>query len=271
MALKAVVDQETYEALPEAVKSEYKEVNGKFQLDVDGMKPLAEFTVVHNALQKERNDHKKAKDKLALFGEMSPEDVQAQLSRIPELEIAAEGRLDEKKLDELVDKRIHAKIAPIERERDRLKSEVQQKDQAIVAWEVKDKTRTIREEVSRAAAAGKVLPAAAEDAQMLAERIFEVGDDGTVVTKDNVGVTPGLTPELWLKDMQEKRPHWWAPSVGGGANGGKGGGGSGATNPFTKKNWNLTEQGRLFTQDPSKAKRFAEAAGTTVGGPMPSE
>jgi hypothetical protein len=269
MALKAVVEKDVFEAFSDDLKAEYKEKDGKYVLDApEGFKSLTEFTTVHGALQKERTDHKKSKDKLALFGDLNPDDVSVQLARIPELEIAAAGKIDEKKIDDIVNTRIHAKLAPVERERDRLKVEVQTKDQTIVAFESKEKTRTIVDAVGKATRAAKVLNTAEEDALMLAERVFEVQEDGTVVTKDNVGVTPGLTPDLWLKDMTEKRPHWWAPSQGGGANN-RGGGGNIVNNPFTREHWNLTEQGVIHKQDPAKADRYAKAAGTTVGGGMP--
>lgn len=267
MVLKAVLDKETYDTLPEDVKKEYKDVDGKFQLDVDGMKPLAEFTVVHTALQKERTDHKKVKDKLALFGSLNPEEVSTQLARIPELELLSEGKVDDKKVEDIVNTRIHAKMAPVERERDQLKQKVTEKDTVINAFQVKEKTRSIHDAVSKAARTAKVLSTAEEDALVLAERVFEVTDDGAVITKDNVGVTPGITPDAWLQDMSAKRPHWWAPSQGGGARGGNGS--HTGPNPFSKADWNLTEQGQIFKLDRAKAERLAKAAGTSIGGKRP--
>jgi hypothetical protein len=269
MALKAVLEQTDYDLLPEAVKAEYKEVGGKFHLDVTDMKPITEFNTVHGALTKERLDHKKAKDKLALFGTQTPEEIAAQLARIPELEILAEGKVDDKKIEELVTTRIHAKVAPVERERDQLKVKLTEKDSVIEGFQVKEKTRAIHDAVGKAVRGAKVLDTAQEDAMLLAERVFEVADDGAVVTRDNVGVTPGLAPEAWVKDMAEKRPHWWAPSQGGGARGGAGGGTSGP-NPFSKDGWNLTEQGQMLRTDRPKAERMAKAAGTSIGGKRPT-
>lgn len=104
---------------------------------------------------------------------------------------------------------------------------------------------------------------------MLAERVFEVDDEGNVTTKDGVGVTPGIAADVWLTEMQDKRPHWWPQSQGGGA-GGSGGGGAGGKNPFSAEGWNLTEQGRLVRENPEKADQMAKAAGTTVGGGRPA-
>lgn len=42
-------------------------------------------------------------------------------------------------------------------------------------------------------------------------------------------------------------------------------------NPFSFEAWNLTEQGKEFSNDESRAHRLAREAGTTVGGPRPKE
>jgi hypothetical protein len=111
---------------------------------------------------------------------------------------------------------------------------------------------------------------AIDDAVILAERQLEVLDDGNVVTKDKVGVTPGLDPLAWLQEMQSKRPHWWAPSQGGGAGGNRGGGNDfTGPNPFSNEHWNMTAQGKLVMTDPKKAEKMATAAGTSIGGMRP--
>lgn len=266
MTIKAVLDN--VDELEESIKALYIEKNGKWHLDVEGVKPLDEFNVVHTALQKERTDHKKVKDRLVLFGNLDPEDVRKKLDRIPELELAADGKLDDKKIDEMVNTRIHAKIAPVERERDTFKTQVAEKDRIIETYETEKRQRVIQDHVVRAARAAKLLDTAQEDAIMLAERVFEVTEDGNVVTKDKVGVTPGISADLWLKDMQEKRPHWWGPSSGGGARNG-GVVGFNGPNPFTHEAWNMTEQGTLVKTDRAKAEKLAKAAGTTIGGPQP--
>ncbi|WP_044156040.1 hypothetical protein [Escherichia coli] len=104
---------------------------------------------------------------------------------------------------------------------------------------------------------------------MYGTSVFEVGEDGSVVTKDGVGVTPGLKPEAWLSDMKERRPHWWPAWQGAGSRGGRGGPGGG-DNRFTAGAWGVTEQGKIASADPAKAERLAKAAGTTLGGAKPT-
>lgn len=266
MALKAIVD--SIDDLPEDVKKEYVEKNGKFELQVEGMKTQADIDRLQGALTKERNDHKVVRERLGLLGDRKIEDVLSQLDRIPELEAAAAGKLDEKQLDQLVEGRIRTKLAPIERERDTLRGQLGEKDKLIEGYTVKERTRAIHDAVRAAAATSKVLPEALEDALMLAERVFEVNEDGKVTTKDNVGVTPGVEPSVWFTDLQTKRPHWWGPSQGGGAGGNRNGGGNGG-NPWTADGWNMTEQGRILKENRSRAEQLAKAAGTTIGGPRP--
>lgn len=269
MALKAVVD--TLDDIPEAIRDEYVERNGKYELQVEGMKTQADVDRLQTALNKERTDHKGLQSRVSLLGDRKIEDVVKDLDRIPELEAAAEGKLDDEKINSIVDTRIKSRLAPIERERDQLKTQVKELGGAVETYKSKDKTRTIHDKVRKAATKAKMAPEAIDDALLLADRVFEI-EEGTdkVITRDGVGVTPGLEPDAWLTDLKDKKPHWWGPSYGGGS-GGNRGGGSATSNPFTHDGWNLTEQGKLVTSDRAKAEQLAKAAGTTIGGPRPAK
>lgn len=266
MGLKAIID--SIDDLPEDIKKEYVEKNGKFELQVEGMKTQADVERLQGALTKERNDHKSVRERLGLLGDRKIEDVLSQLDRISELEAAAAGKLDEKQLDQLVEGRIRTKLAPIERERDSLRGQLGEKDKVIEGFALKERTRAIHDGVRAAAVTAKLLPEALEDALILAERVFEVNEDGKVTTRDNVGVTPGVEPTVWFTDLQVKRPHWWGPSQGGGAGGNRNGAGGGS-NPWTYEGWNMTEQGRVLTENRARAEQLAKAAGTTIGGQRP--
>ena len=110
----------------------------------------------------------------------------------------------------------------------------------------------------------KVLPEAHDDALLLAERVFEIReDDGAIVTRDQVGTTPGVDPQVWLTEMRERRPHWWPSSQGGGAKG-SGAGLDAVDNPWNPKAPNLTEQARIMAANPDRAKQLAKAAGTEI-------
>lgn len=264
MPLKRQLD--TLDGVDAALHELYEEKDGKFNLrPIEGLKPVEEFNVVHRALAKERDDHKTTKTKLVSFGDLNPEEVRAKLDQMEELKILAEGKVDEKKMEQLVESRLRIKVAPVERERDQLKAQNLELGQAVEAFKGRDRTRTIADAVQAAARAAKIVDTAIEDAVMLAERMFDV-QDGNVVTKDNVGVTPGVDPATWLSDMIQKRPHWLPASKGGG---GRPGSGDGTSNPWTAASWNMTEQGRVYKADPAKAERMAKAAGSMVGAISP--
>lgn len=268
MGLKTAVDK--IDEVDEKYRDLYTEKDGKFLLTgVDGMKTQEDINKLQGALVKERNDHKQARDKLSAWGDHKPDEVLAQLDRIPELEAAAAGKLDETKINGIVETRVRQKLAPVERERDQLRTQLGEKDKTIEGFTKKERTRAIHDAVRTAASSAKVRPEAMDDALMLAERVFDVDDNGSVVTKDNVGVTPGVQPSVWLTELQSKRPHWWGESVSGGAPGNRSGSGTG-NNPFTHEHWNLTEQGRILKENRSKAEQLAKSAGTTIGGQRPA-
>lgn len=248
----------------------YTEKDGKYYLTgVDGMKTEEDITKLSSALAKERNDHKIAREKLAAFNGMNPEEVHAQLDRIPELEAAAAGKIDDAKINEIVENRLKTKVAPLEREKNNLQEKLRETTATVEQYQTRERTRTIHDEVRKAATAAKLLPEAIEDALMLAERVFEIDDQGRVSARDGVGCTPGIDPGTWFGDLQPRRPHWWGTTAGGGASG-QGRTGGGGANPWTHENWNMTEQGRIYKENPTKAEQLAKAAGTTLGGTRPA-
>ncbi len=274
MSLKPVIEK--LDDVDEAFRGEYKEhkADGKtvYVLDLEGPidpHPAAKALKDENGRRRIENTQLTAKvKKFEVFGERDPAEILADLDRIEEYKLAAEGKLDDTKINGLVETRIKSKLAPLERELTTLRSTVQEKDKVIEGFTAKERSRMISGSVSKAAREMKVLDTAVEDVELYGERLFEVQEDGSVVTKDGVGVTPGLTAKQWLEDMQGKRPHWFGTTAGGGAGGGKGGGGTGP-NPFSAEGWNVTEQGNLLRSDRAKAERLAKAAGTTIGGPRP--
>lgn len=267
--LELVVDD--VNSVPEQFRTLYVEKDGKHHLNitVKGMKPEADLNRTMEALRKERSDHNQTRSKLKPFEGLNIEEVTAQLARIPELEIAAEGKVDDKKVEKIVESRIAQRLGPVQRERDTLKSQVDDLSKTVEGFRTKEKTRTIHDAVRGAASKAKLRDTAVEDALLFAERVFDVDDTGSVMARDNAGVTPGIDPVTWLTEMVNKKPHWFAESAGGGAGGNTRGSGSGTTNPFSREHWNLTEQGRLVRENRAQAENLARAAGTTIGGGMP--
>lgn len=262
--MKLRYEYASLDEVPEAVRPLYEDRGGKFILTgVEGVKPVTEFETVHRSLQAERDAHKATKSKLGVWGDLNAEEVLAKLDRIAELEKVAGGALDEKKIDEIVETRIGSRLGPVERARKAAETALAEKDALIASLLGEKKSNAIRSAVTRAAVADKVIESALEDVVLVAERLFDVTDDGKVTVKET-----GLSVQEWLADQKAKRPHWWPQSTGGGA-----GGSSGVLageNPWSAEHWNFTKQGQITREKgEAYAARLAQAAGTTLGGPRP--
>lgn len=82
---------------------------------------------------------------------------------------------------------------------------------------------------------------------------FTFDKDGKVIGLDDV-----------LKPMREASPHLFKNAGGTGGYNPAGGGKPPVNNPFAKETYNLTEQGRLFKQNPEQARQMAAAAGVKL-------
>lgn len=271
LKLKALID--SLEGIPEHFHELYtKNAVGKYELTgVEGIKSQADIDRLKNSLEAEKKEHKTTKEQLDKYLSISdePEELQKKVDRIQELEAAAADKIPEAKIQEMVEARIKSRTAPLERQIEKLTKDVTEKDTVITDFKTKETTRVIHDNVRKAALSSKIVDTAVDDVLMLAERVFTVSEDGKVITKENVGITPGVDPVVWLTDMQKTRSHWWPPSQGGGA-AGSGSGSMFANNPFAADSWNLTKQGELLRTDRNRAEQMAKAAGTNIGGPRPA-
>lgn len=256
--------------VPEHFHELYTEKDGKFTLSgIEGLKSQADIDRIHTGLTKERGDHKKTKEKYNFLDGLDLADVQTRLNRYDELEAAAAGKIDDKKLNDMVEKRLEGRLSPLEREKKALndllttsKGENDTLRGTLLRRDINDAVRT-------SALTAKVVDTALDDVLMIAGSVFVKTEEGRIVTRDDLnGVAGGLDPAAWINEMKEKRPHWWPASQGAGANGGSKDGSAG--NPFKKDSWNLTEQTIMVREKGMDfAERMAKAAGTTVGGRAP--
>ena len=252
--------------IPEQYRDLFSERNGQYELSgVEGVKTEADVNRLQSALNKERVDHKTVKDRLNAWDGLDPDEVRAQLDRLPELEALAQGKTDDEKINQLVEARLNTKMGPVERERAKLADALKERDARLTEYEAKDRQRIIHEAVRKAATEAKVKPEAYEDVLLWAERVFEINESGGVTAKDNIGCTPGIDPSAWLNEIQSKKAYWWPDSQGGGATGNNSG--AGPANPWKKDNYNVTEQMKISAADPAAAKRLMQAAGV----PLPQE
>lgn len=265
--LKAVV--ETLDDIDPKYHDLYREGNGNFILKpIEGMKTEADVVRLQTALKTSTDNLKELKSKYALLGDLDPNEIMEKLDRYPELEEASKGKIDETKLNELVEAKLKAKLAPYEREKSALTAKITELEQANNQYSAKEKQRIVHDSIRQVALDAKIAPEALEDVLLNAERVFEVDESGRPVVKDGVGFTPGIDPKVWISEIQPKRQLWWGVSQGGGASGSSRSS-SGVKNPFSKENWNLTEQGQIYNSNPQQAEMLAKSAGTFIGGPRP--
>lgn len=266
---------DSQDEIPEPYRDLYSEADGKWKLTgVRGIKTSDDIARIQRALEQEKERHKETKARLDPWRDLDPEDVRGKLERFPELEAAAADKLDESKLEEAVSRRVEAslkgKIAPLEKKLHTLTEERDELARMRDEFVARDRTRRLHDAVRSKARETKMLSEAEEDALILAERCFDEVE-GEFVTKDGTGVTPGCDIPSWFSEIQERRPHWWPESRGGGARDGRGGNGF-TNNPWSADHWNLTEQGRVLREHgPDRARMMAESAGTVVGGSKPRE
>jgi hypothetical protein len=268
MKLKHLYDKQ--EDIPEAFRELYTERNGKWELTgIEGIKTQEDVTRLETALTKERADHKATKDKLSPFKDMNAEEVLAKLDRMEELEAAAGGKVDEAKLDEIVEKRLKARVAPLDRKIADLTTKLTEVEASKTAAEGKLTKRSIADEVRSAALKAKIVDTALDDVLLLADTMFTMREDGKIVVRDDAPFSPGLDANTWVNDLKEKRPHWWPASKGAGSGGGNSIDGGG-TNPWSAKGWNMTAQGTILREKGEEhAKRLAESVGSSVGAIRP--
>lgn len=258
--------ESTLEGLSEDVAEHYRKVGEEYVLDVSGIVTPEERDRIKGALDKEKNDHKASKAKLQAFSGLDAEQVHKDLDEIAELRLAAtDGGDNKEELEKLVTARAHALLAPVERNLTQSQEENSTLKKENVDWVNKDRARTISSQLQKAAVKAEVVPSALDDIGLYADAMFTIAEhDGSVITREGlVGVSPGLSPELFFIEMKETRPHWYKPSQGVGAKGSGAGGGGGA-NPWSKDHYNLTEQGKILREDRSKAEKMAAAAGETL-------
>lgn len=268
--------------IPDGLAEYYVERNGQFELQAEGVKTQADIDRIQEGLRKEKTDHKATKDKLSKFGDLDPATIPEQLAELEttKAQLAAavkDGTVDPEKNAAAIDAAVKRALGPVEREKTQLQRDLdaarKTNEMTVaekVALENSIKRSKIEGTLRDAAIAAKVIPTAIPDAVMVGGTMFDIAEDGRILTKDNVGVTAGIEPKDWIKDMQEQRPHWWPASQGGGAGGARGGVGGVKDNPWTKENWNLTAQGRYVTQfGAEKAAAAAIAAGVKLGDTRP--
>lgn len=268
---------ESAESIPAEFASLYTERDGAFHLTkIKGMKTQADIDRLNKALNGARTErdtisgeYKPIKEWL---GDRKLEDIQSALDEIEELRARAEGKdFPEDKLNELADRRVNTKLAPVQRELEKARNDLAEIAARAEAAEKALETRELHDHLRTIGEKAKLRPEAMADWMSFGERAFERAEDGQFVTRDKIGIAPGITADIALGDLKESRPHWWPDSVGGGASGGKGGAGlAGSQNPWSEAGWSMTRQLEVIkTHGKERAEQMAKAVGSHLGATAP--
>ncbi len=277
MTLEAVVQDKT--GIPSGLEAHYVEVDGKFVLDVPGMKTQSDFDNYASALKKRYADA--GADFARQQGAHMSRDeildaVTSAISKAnPGGEKPAGGKGNGEGNGEVA-QRLHDLERNVASQAEEITTLTKQRDDALN----KSRSTTIRNSLTEAAAGAGVDPAGVQNLVTLVESDFEIAQDGTVVTRLEAknGVSPNIAPKDYLATISREPAFrmYWPPSKGAGADhGGLGGGGgstdTGAGNPWSKAGWNLTKQGQLYQSDQQEAERLMKSVGVKLGATVPNK
>lgn len=266
---------ESLDEVPAEAREHYNERDGKFELDVTGAFSQIDRDTLQGSLAAERTAHGLTKGKLRSFGEDTPETIAVMRDEHTQrgLDLEAHGSGDDEAIEQRVESRIVARIAPSQREVKRLGDE-----NATLKTEIGDlkglaSKSKIKGVVSDAFGDKRLgsVPSAIVDVNDWAAITFTEDESGAIVSRDGLaGIAPGLAPFDVLSDVRtaNSRPHWFKPTKGGGLRDSSKNLDT-ADNPFEivkdpktgqEKVTNLTKAGQIINSDRALAKRLAEQA-----------
>jgi len=226
----------------------YMESDGKFILQVEGVKPLDEFNKVHEALRKERGFHSEWEKKAKLFGEDTPETIADFKTKIAELE-ASTGNEDIEGVKKSLKEHYEARLTALALESGK-KLETSESEKIALGSKLTDFQL---EKQLMELCKGVAKPESFTDAlSLLKAGVTLDADTGDFVAKDGITLLKEHVA-TFFKD----RPYFVAESESGGATGGKGTPGA----PTDWKKMNMTEQAMLIHTNPNLATKLRRKAG----------
>lgn len=257
MALSYKLTKDEYAGLDEGIRGFYKEDGDGYVLDATG---IDDANALKGALKKERDERSELEKLLKPWQTIGkkPEEISAILKKADEEE---QKRLKESgKYDEML-KQVNAKheeqLAALNKqiEQYRVEKEMSLIDQAA--------TSAIAEEKGSIKLLLPLIKLHTKLVNVNGKDVVEIFDANGTPRVDAKG--DYLTIADWVKEMK-KDPDLqsaFAPSgnKGSGAPGSGNSGGSGNNNPWKKETFNLTEQARIYREEPERAIALAQAAG----------
>jgi hypothetical protein len=269
--LKSKVD--TLEELPEELHRFYEQTEkGNFVLAIDGVPPQAqakinEFRENNINLAKEREelaeklknyeglDADQARDALSKLATMEEQEM----VKSGDIETLIQQRLSSEKKEHL--KQLESIRTAKEEAEKKAKINQSKLSEYIIQQKVMDAVHNVA--VPHAAAMPDIL--------YRAKSQWRLDEDGSMYAVDEYGnkvYAKGsdelISPTEWAKSLVENARHLFAESIGTGSTG-SGKAQKVTKNPFLPQHRSLSEQTRLFNEDPSLAARLAREAGIDLG------
>jgi hypothetical protein len=272
VALKVVLNDEDIEGLDEALRGHYTQSrDGSWHLDAEGIDEHPTVQGLKRTLKKFRDVEPNA-DRLAArmqeaerlretLGEMEPDDIQAKLQRLEELEQAGGDAT-------AIQEKLEAQKAALEK---RYGKEVETREQALASRDGFIRKLLIENALDQALAKAEVIEAYRPAVKALMKergpRVIQEGEEYRAVFDTELGEADVMTyVEKWAREDDEAKHYLPASgNQGTGAGSGRGGTGGNASNPYKKGDtFNMTEQARLERENPALAKQLAAAAGVRL-------
>lgn len=262
----------------EALRGFYVEKDGKFVLQVNGVKTQADVDTLTRSLQAERSDHVKTKAKVTTLTETvqawvdaagengTPETIKSTMEKVSTLEAAGGPEITKNfqamvtaEVNKIVDGRVKSETTKLQRQLDASNTKVTELTGNVTEYKAKDDRRTVIDAVRGAADNAKVRVEALPDILAIAGGELKLVD-GKVITED------GRDPSQWFEDRKKASPYFWPAAKGAGAAGSDGlGSVDSKDNPFTPANHNMTKISALVNSNPTEAAKLAAAAGVPKG------
>jgi hypothetical protein len=276
MKFKRIIEKDAFDALPSHYQELYEEKDGKFTFTA-----LA-LTENEQALATARTDAGKYRTanvaltaQLEAFKGLDAAKVSSELAELEALraEKEAGGTKDGAKFEAAVEARVKVVTAPLQSKITELTKTSETLARENGEHKSNGEKRTKHDAMREACVALNC------DKDVYAGKFptaLKWAEENAMVTVDSSGKTTitdketGLPLKEALKHYQDEGmfTSWWGSSSGGGAGGTNPGQTPVGGNPWTKENWNVTNQNKIFAADANKAGMLAKAAGVAVDAPF---
>lgn len=260
---------DSQESIPEGFAPLYTEKDGKWSLT--GVKGLTQAMASNGnltkALNAEREAHKATKTKLT----EANSNVEKITTERDELQIKVESagdKIDQTKIDELVERRVALVKGPLEKKIQEAQSQAKEWESKFNDAQGRERAGTKRAKIQEAATKAGVDKSMLSAAVQLVEASTDLDDAGNVIARDGGTFTPGLDlSSIFSTEAKQTYPGLWPVSQGGGART-PASQVDGKNNPYSYEHWSVTEQMRL---DDADAQRMAKIAGVDFNNPKRPE